>query len=353
MRLLARHWALLLGVILCGIFIIEVMQPNRLNATPGQRSFQGQTLEPPINIRLNFGRSAPFDCQIDGAGNRTEEIRFGYPSNPESIRFELDRRLKQRISDNAKEIDAQMEPYCHAVVEHDRLPFDPTFSMQWKPTVHFSDLGPPKNFEEACDKQKAWVGNNIKKIETDIYNKYLTERGFQRGAQVEISYKAIADRGRSLTADCYEKLFRVVGLGRDDDEIRDALLDTIRKLPRKDPLPLTEGKIYTAGFWIPTRVLQIGGDCDSKAAALCALWQNPGPQIALFRFIRLTGQPPQHMYLGVEGQPSSLIEDSVTVNGRTYILYETLDERATSHSEFQDFDHNPTGKFCMTSDCGF
>jgi hypothetical protein len=316
----------------------------------------------------DFDRSVHrFSCEVDAGSARQEEASFGYSLDRETILSELDQRLEQ-------EIKSKMGPLAeYAVISVAHTKMDeaaPRYSILWSYHLglHWPSRLLPYRQEEVASREKQ-IRRDLAPVAERVYREYLYERGFDyerpvnaKSGQIIIAFKRLADRARPLLADCYDRFVREAGPGDQEDLIK-YLLAYFQEMPFQLP-PLEEDGLYTEGFWVPTKTLRLGGgDCDSKSAALCAMWQNPGPQIMLF-VTKLTEEeqqsvPPEmraerHVLIGIEAYPG-FDQASVMIGLRRYVLCEAVGRVGPGAEKLYPgerlFASLPTSGFCMTDDC--
>ncbi len=343
---------LCLGIILAALWIGCVLQAGSPQDTSSPVLNTGQVGgEQPIRIRYrdlqNISRH--FDCTIDRQFTLREEQSFGYPLDHEVLYDALDRRLKSHL-------DQTYGPFYTFTVTHEP---PSQGDLRWHAKPRFRRVTPAPGKPDPA----LLTRTEMDVLSRKIFAEYLGERGFELTPdnEIGIAYKKMSDLARPMLADCYDKLVRQTGAAGQNEILR-LLLAVFQDMPYDLP-PASLGEVAKGDFRVPTQVLQLGkGDCDSKSAALCALWQSPSPQILLVLtdvpedVKRRMKQPvDRHALLGVEAYPS-FDQAFLTVGLRNYVLCEVVmpDDRQGPNLEPGErlFVGRPGLTYCMTSDCG-
>jgi hypothetical protein len=378
------HWSLCLGLLIVALWATESL----LASTASSDSFIPKECPPavgeqtdPIDIQYHdtaTGSCHHFRCKVDVSFAKQQENAFGYPLDPAASLKELDALLEVEL---ARAVGEQLAQYAKLKVTH--LPVDQGKPRWWNPWPQY--LFParstiPKSLRDAADGLEDSIRQKLPALEERIYQEYYQSRGFDlvrssnNEDSLEIAYKVLVDQARPKLSDCFNKFEREAGTG-DTKELRSLLVDAFQEMKIQAPPIEDEGR-YRAGFWVPTQVLGLrrspsnvpaieacclpGGDCDSKAAALSALWQNPSRQMMLFvkknpkagkpdeaekRNHPLGLQTAEHTYLAIEADSAG--EANLNWHNRHYVLYEVLMPGGPINPSGQNF----LREFCLTDDC--
>ncbi len=160
-----------------------------------------------------------------------------------------------------------------------------------------------------------WLDKDFPQEAKRITQRYFEGRGLLlKGDEISIDYEEAVLWGTRSLEDCFQALRRV---GDGDDERRRlglflAFFQELKYELPPDPDP--QGR-HTLGFRVPSAVMVQGaGDCDSKAAAFCALWRH-FPKRSILILV------PEHALVGVEGKPRA-DEAYVRLGNRYFVLCE-------------------------------
>ena len=161
----------------------------------------------------------------------------------------------------------------------------------------------------------AWLDNDAHRVSEEIVARAYGEHGFRlERSTVSVDYGRIVDQATHPLADCYLALHRS---GEDvaADRLAGLFLAFFQELRYEIPPDVDALGRETLGFRVPTEVLvRKAGDCDSKAAAFCAVWR----QLPARSLIVLV---PDHALVAVEGRPGP-DQAHVRIGNRYYILCE-------------------------------
>jgi len=372
------NWFLCLGILVASLWEIETLQASGAGSPDIAQSRVANSCTPELKQRAgileatfcyhDFAESLHrFSCPIDANFAYQEEMSFGYPVGEPAL-AELDRRLVETL-DKAV---GPLARYVSLKVAHTSVaPTTPRYHILWEYRLEKFQWDaelPDVQREEAFNVEKR-IRQDLKSFGHQVYLDYLRERGFDfrptgdpRRGFLDIAYKRLADRARPMLADCFDRFIREAGAS-DQEEILQLLLASFQELTFQRPSAEEDG-VYQAEFWVPTRVLRCAsGDCDSKATALCSLWQNARPQIILFviqipedekQKIPPGMQADEHVLLGIEAYPG-VNQATVPVGNRQYVLSEVVRPLAPGFGKILPgktlFSVIPNSGFCMTEDC--
>jgi hypothetical protein len=161
----------------------------------------------------------------------------------------------------------------------------------------------------------AWLEGGAHAVAEQIVARAYRERGFRfdRGT-VSVDYERIIRNGTGPLADCYRAL-RQADERAGGDRLASLFLAFFQELRYEVPPDVDARGRETLGFRVPTAVLvNKAGDCDSKAAAFCAVWRQLPARV-------LVVTVPDHALVAVEGKPGP-DQAFVRLGNRYYILCE-------------------------------
>lgn len=143
-----------------------------------------------------------------------------------------------------------------------------------------------------------WHEKNKKDLYARAEAKFMVPRGFvferRQGGWI-IDYARLVERGATVLRNCVE------AFGQEAGKDPEVLMNFFQAMP----WVLIEDKNtawVTGGVRVPSSVmLQVAGDCDSKAVAFCVLHRDHAPGLVIFRSFRKRGDKrPGHALVGVE-----------------------------------------------------
>jgi hypothetical protein len=158
-----------------------------------------------------------------------------------------------------------------------------------------------------------WLDKDFPEKAKGITRRYFEGRGFRLdGDEIAVDYEEAVLQGTRSLEDCFQALRRA----EDGDNERRRLglfLAFFQELRYEIPPDLDRQGRHILGFRVPSAVMVDGaGDCDSKAAAFCALWRH-FPKRAILILV------PEHALVGVEGKPRG-DEAYVRLGNRYFVL---------------------------------
>lgn len=160
-----------------------------------------------------------------------------------------------------------------------------------------------------------WLDKDFPEEAKKITRRYFEGRGLRLdGDEIAIDYEEAVLQGTRSLEDCFQALRRA---GDGDNERRrlGLFLAFFQELRYEIPPDLDRQGRHILGFRVPSAVMVDGaGDCDSKAAAFCALWRH-FPKRAILILV------PEHALVGVEGKPRG-DEAYVRLGNRYFVLCE-------------------------------
>lgn len=384
------EWCSLLSAIAVGLWLI-LLQAGGARATPVDlgSAIDGQAGK---DLRIHFeyqdfaNRPHKFECDLSADAARQLEEAFGLSLDHEADLDELDRRLESKIEDEARthgmHLRAEVGHTPHVSpdpeeITWDRLPLTPIWDDRY-----------PAHRRQDAPAIKQQILGKVATLACIVFRDFLLEHGFENrppceekvrawGGSVEaqpgdkkeekrefvVAYRHLADQARKHLASCQDAFVKEAGTS-DPTTLLQLLLAAFQEMPKVKPLRSEDGR-YQAGFWVPTKVVRRGGgDCDSKATALCALWQP----IAAPQIILVVKDPPGekgqaqpagvqaegHALLGIEAIPGPE-QHYEQIGLRKYVYYEVLsrEDRAKVLPGQLLVAHALTrARICMTNDCG-
>jgi len=362
------QWALCLGALALSLWTIGILQAG--GARAASADLAPERLPDPSKVSVRYhdfaGSLHRFTCTEDLSAAQQEEAALGYPVDSEANLAELDRRLVQKIKEQA----GTFARYAEVRVSHDVMdPAAPPYSINWRyrlESLRMKEVPAPRQREAA--KAEARIRRDLSHQAEKIFKNYLQEHGFdyersgsEKLGRIEISYRHLGDRARELLSDCSERFVREAG-SADEEELIGLLMAYFQEMAF-ELQPLVEDGRYTKGLWFPTKTLRLGrGDCDSRSLALCSMRRNSGPQMILL-VTDLSEEeqdrvPPQiraqqHVLIGIEAYPG-FDQATVMVGLRRYVLCEAVGRDQPSvklRPGERLFASLPTTGFCMTDDC--
>ncbi len=379
MRPSSVEWCSALGAIAVGLW--GILQVGGARATPvdlGAAVGDQPAGVHKVHFKYEDIRQDPHEitCEL----KEEAEDDFGYSLDPQANLRELDDMLRARITALVGDLAEHLE---HKV-SHD-TPDSPgrECAIDWKYRLggdweKFYARVPADDRGRALALRQALEGEALKTIGSEALSAFLRERGFEsrpckrnpKLRELFPAYKPLAEKGRKELANCYRELVREAKLADEEDQrkILNHLLAIIINMPEVLP-PTPENGRCQAGFWVPTKVIRRGsGDCESKATALFALWQQPDRQVALvarpgagsqcfadeINEIRLPAEG--HMFLAIEHKAGERLPETYCQIGlRQYVLHEMLSGKVEPNPPCTNNDYHlvrdPWFSYCMTDDC--
>ena len=188
-----------------------------------------------------------------------------------------------------------------------------------------------------------WIRKAAPGVRDGIVKAAYRRRGFLFDGQkneLSVDYETIIRNATGPLADCFQALRRA-GAGSAKDRLADLFVAFFQSLTYESPRDPDERGRKTLDFRVPTAVLvEKAGDCDSKAAAFCAMWrQLPARSVIAMDRRR------KHIVVGVEGRPrpGQLYK---LIDNRYYVFYEAAspgEGRVTIPGYFEHLVIEPAG----------
>ncbi|HKV11772.1 MAG TPA: hypothetical protein VJ725_26735 [Thermoanaerobaculia bacterium] len=192
---------------------------------------------------------------------------FGYAK--EKMWVELNRKLDQEIRQEALRLGVTDD-------------FSIEVSGQLDPDVRPAERDPLNRggSPERIREFKEWL-KGLKKRQQDLLADYYHQHGFRlNGKVLLVDYQGIAARATPALKDCFRALNAVLAEPSQDEERSELFLRFFQQVRYEIPNRVDRQGRQTHGFRVPVAVMTDGsGDCDSKAAALSALWRNYPKQV--------------------------------------------------------------------------
>jgi hypothetical protein len=160
-----------------------------------------------------------------------------------------------------------------------------------------------------------WLDKDFLEEAKGITRRYFEGRGLRlEGDEIAVDYEEAVLHGTRSLEDCFQAL-RQVGDGDSERRLLGLFLAFIQELRYEIPPDVDRQGRHTLGFRVPSAVMVDGaGDCDSKAAAFCAMWRRL-PKRSILILV------PEHALVGVEGKPGP-DEAYVRLGNRYFVLCE-------------------------------
>jgi hypothetical protein len=247
------------------------------------------------------GRKQQVSCTV----NREDYLRdvdgFGYFEN--QANQEINRRLAARMEEEGR---------ARGVLSYFKIEVYGQGGYRW----HWDapgDVAPA--IEERIHAFHDWLDKDFPEEVERITRRYYEERGFLlKENEISVDYEEAVLHGTRSLEDCYQALRRV-GNGDSERRLLGLFLAFFQELRYEIPPDVDRGGRHTLGFRVPSAVMVQGaGDCDSKAAAFCALWRH-FPKRSILILV------PEHALVGVEGKPRA-DEAYVRLGNRYFVLCE-------------------------------
>jgi len=176
--------------------------------------------------------------------------------------------------------------------------------------------GTPAETVRRIEAFSAWLDKDASAVRESIEERYYREHGLRLDGHthtVSIDYASVAREATAPLADCFAALRQVDG-GRSRRPLG-LFLTFFQDLRYELPPDVDPDGRETLGFRVPTAVMVEGaGDCDSKAAAFCALWRQLPARVLLVLV-------PGHALVAVEGRPGP-DQKAIRLGNRYYTLCE-------------------------------
>jgi hypothetical protein len=303
----------LAGIVLLWTFVPdEVEQVEDVHIDSNEIREEGETRFERVaagdSFRLSFGfldhDGNPYQvsCTIRREDYEREVKRFGY-SDTERAEI-LNRQARALLEQEAAR--RGVAPYFTIKV-HGNLEYEWSYEVP-------ETAGPAA--AQAAEDFHRWLDTQSGDALTPLIDRYYRERGFAlQKDTLQVDYERAVLEASDPLADCFEELRRASG---QESAVRQLslFLSFFQDLRYELPPEKDEQGRETLGFRVPTAVLVRGaGDCDSKAAAFCAMWRRLRGTRAILIMV------PEHALVGVEGKPGP-DQAYVRLGNRYFILCE-------------------------------
>jgi hypothetical protein len=293
----------LLAALAISLVLLMVTRPSRAESLLPRQ--EGKRTIPFTASFVDFvPRQLSVSCAISESGHQQEVGSVGFTE--EQRTSWLDRMLYKRAKQELPEINDQLATFsCSTnVFEGNSMPVLSCSS---------SDEG---FVEEAQRVVREWKGRlDLEKdrlLQEFYKNHKVRVFGPRRAkadekAQLYIDYASVVKSATPLLGSCAQALFKAGGNKLDANVFTSFLqqLDYVKLDHRK-------GEYHVHDFLVPTQVLiEKRGDCDSKSAAFCALWQTYSKDAILFISNR-------HSLIGYKA-PANTPLPTIRIKGIDYI----------------------------------
>lgn len=281
--------------------------PSPIAPSTTAETIPGPPAEPGSDhLRLTFHFNDADDqprevqCEIRRADLDREQARYGI--DKAEMTRELNRALADYLQENA---------VARGVDRYFALEVYGEGSVRW---TYQHPEGSDRQTAARIEGFDAWLERDGITSFKGLADRRYREHGLHLdGDTLKVDYEAqIRDATRPLE-DCFLALRRLDG--RHSRPPIGLFLSFFQDLRYELPPEVDDQGRETLGFRVPTAVLALGGgDCDSKAAAFCALWRQLPARVLMVLV-------PEHALVAVEGTPRPG-QASIRLGNRYYILCE-------------------------------
>lgn len=247
------------------------------------------------------GRRQQVSCTVNREDYLRDMARFGYFEDQADQ--EINRLLAARIEEEGR---------SRGVLSYFSIEVYGQGGYRW----HWdTPQGANPTVEGRIHEFHNWLEKEFPAEAKRINQRYFEDRGLLlKGDEISVDYQEAVLQGTRSLEDCFQALRRV---GNGDSERRrlGLFLAFFQELKYEIPPDQDQQGRHILGFRVPSAVMVQGaGDCDSKAAAFCALWRH-FPKRSILIVV------PEHALVGVEGKPRA-DEAYVRLGNRYFILCE-------------------------------
>ena len=267
--------------------------------------FQRDEAEGRFRLSYGFidysGRTQQVSCTVSREDYLRDVARFGYFE--EQANQEINQRLAARMEEEGR---------SRGVLSYFSIEVYGQGGYRW----HWDA---PENVNSAIEERihafHDWLDKDFPEEAKRITQRYYEQKGFLlEKDEISVDYEEAVLHGTRSLEDCYQALRRV-GNGDSERRLLGLFLAFFQELRYEIPPDVERGGRHTLGFRVPSAVMVQGaGDCDSKAAAFCALWRH-FPKRSILILV------PEHALVGVEGKPRA-DEAYVRLGNRYFVLCE-------------------------------
>lgn len=314
-------FAVVAGVV--GVLWMAAPEEGEPSTSPAEPpSAQAERLPPPAErgeartpgagrLRLTFrfrdaeDRRRELRCEISEADLEQEQERFGI--DPAAMTAQLNRELDAYL---------RREAAARGVDRYFDFDVYGEGSVRW---TYQDPAGVGSGNGARISEFDAWLSRNALASFQETAARRYREHGFRLDGNIlKVDYETQVLEATRPLADCFQAL-RGLAAGRREGDRKSlplGLFLTFFQDLRYESPPDTDSRgRSTLGYWVPLEVLARGaGDCDSKAAAFCALWRQLPARVLLILV-------PEHALVAVEARPGPG-QASVRLGNRTYVLCE-------------------------------
>ncbi len=247
------------------------------------------------------GRTQQVSCTVSRADYLRDVSKFGYAEK--QANEEINQILAARMEEEGRR--REVMPYFTIEVYGQG-----GYRWHWDAPAG-ADLALSERIQAFHD----WLDKDFPEEAKRINARYFEDHGLRiDGDEIEVDYQSAVLKATDPLEDCFQALHRVGG-GSDERRRLGTFLAFFQELRYELPADLDRQGRHTLGFRVPSAVMVQGaGDCDSKAAAFCALWRH-FPKRSILILV------PEHALVGVEGKPRA-DEAYVRLGNRYFILCE-------------------------------
>ena len=305
--------ALCAGAFLAGVFVMAFLSAQAGSGTnPGDDYQQVESLnefqkgDEGDRLRLSFGfidfngRRQQVSCTVSRRDYEQEVASYGYDEN--DLKRSLNQAVARRIDEEAQA--RGVRPYFKIQVQGEG-----GYKWEWE-----TPPGVDPEVQSRVEAFDRWLDKTFPAEVDQIAARYYRQHGIRyEKDEIWVDYEQVVLQATAPLEDCFQALRRA---GDADSERRrlGLFLAFFQELRYELPPDVEKGR-HTLGFWVPTEVMVRGaGDCDSKAAAFCALWRHFPKRVILILV-------PEHALVGVEGKPRA-DEAYVRLGNRYFVLCE-------------------------------
>lgn len=268
---------------------------------------QFQRAETGGRFRLSYGfidysgRTQKISCTVNREDYLRDVAQFGY------FEDQANREVNQLLATRMEE-----EGRSRGVLSYFSIEVYGQGGYRWHWDV-------PQGVSPAVEKRihefHNWLDKDFPEEAKSITHQYFEDHGLLvKEDEISIDYEKAVLQGTRSLEDCFQALQRV-GNGDNDRRRLGLFLAFFQELKYEIPPDLDRQGRHILGFRVPSAVMVQGaGDCDSKAAAFCALWRH-FPKRSILILV------PEHALVGVEGKPRA-DESYVRLGNRYFVLCE-------------------------------
>lgn len=281
----------LFGMALAGIILLWTFAPEVADEhveDPGDATFTKAPAGDRFRLSFGFvdhdGDPHQVTCSIRRQDYEREVAEFGFSD-------------KERVATLRREMQALLEHEAEArgvdryftIEVHENLEYE--WGYEVPETAGWRAM-------QAAEEFHRWIDTKSGDAITPLFQRYYGARGFRlNGDMLQVDYERAVREATGPLADCFEALRRAGGQASAERQLS-LFLSFFQDIRYELPPEVDARGRETLGFRVPTAVLVEGaGDCDSKAAAFCAIWRRLRAGRVILILV------PEHALVGVEGKP--------------------------------------------------